>query len=83
MDQGPATPLVRDGAAEHSPEALSPRETDVLRLVAAGSTNREAVRQLLVSEATVKTHLLHLCEKLGANDRAAAVREAYRRGLLS
>jgi len=62
---------------------LSPREIDVLRLVAAGTTNREAARQLLVSEATVKTHLLHLYEKLGVNDRAAAVSEAYRRGLLT
>jgi DNA-binding NarL/FixJ family response regulator len=63
--------------------ALSPREVDVLRLVAAGTTNREAARRLLVSEATVKTHLLHLYEKLGVNDRAAAVNEAYQRGLLS
>jgi DNA-binding NarL/FixJ family response regulator len=63
--------------------ALSPREYEVLRLVAAGTTNREAARRLLVSEATVKTHLLHLYEKLGVNDRAAAVSEAYQRGLLS
>jgi len=53
------------------------------RLVAAGTTNRETARRLLISEATVKTHLLHLYEKLGVNDRAAAVSEAYQRGLLS
>ena len=62
---------------------LSPREAEVLRLVASGATNRQAAHALFVSEATVKTHLLHLYEKLGVNDRAAAVSEAYKRGLLS
>ena len=64
-------------------EELSQRELQVLRLVAGGATNREAARQLFISEATVKTHLLHLYEKLGVRDRAAAVAEAYRRELLS
>ncbi|HEY7045592.1 MAG TPA: response regulator transcription factor [Jatrophihabitantaceae bacterium] len=64
-------------------EELSQRELQVLRLVASGATNREAARQLFISEATVKTHLLHLYEKLGVRDRAAAVAEAYRRELLS
>lgn len=72
------------GQVRGGPEpALSPREYEVLRLVAAGTTNRQAARRLLVSEATIKTHLLHLYEKLGVNDRAAAVSEAYQRGLLS
>jgi DNA-binding NarL/FixJ family response regulator len=72
------------GQVRRGPDsALSPREVEVLRLVAAGSTNRETARRLLISEATVKTHLLHLYEKLGVNDRAAAVSEAYQRGLLS
>ncbi len=62
--------------------ALSPRELEVLRLVAAGGTNRSIARQLFVSEATVKTHLLHLYNKLGVRDRAAAVSAAYERGLL-
>ena len=62
---------------------LSQRELDVLRLVADGATNREAAAQLFVSEATIKTHLLHIYEKLGVRDRAAAVGEAYRRRLLS
>jgi len=62
---------------------LSERELQVLRLVAGGATNREAARQLFISEATVKTHLLHLYDKLGVRDRAAAVAEAYRRELLS
>jgi len=62
---------------------LSQRELEVLRLVAGGATNREVARKLFISEATVKTHLLHLYDKLGVRDRAAAVAEAYRRDLLS
>jgi len=64
-------------------EPLSQRELDVLGLVARGSTNREAAAQLFISEATVKTHLLHVYAKLGVNDRAAAVATAYERGYLS
>jgi DNA-binding NarL/FixJ family response regulator len=63
-------------------DALSPREIEVLRLVAAGATNRSVARQLFVSEATIKTHLVHLYTKLGVRDRAAAVATAYERGLL-
>jgi DNA-binding NarL/FixJ family response regulator len=68
-----------------SPDAgpLSQRELEVLELVAAGSTNREAAARLFVSEATVKTHLLHIYAKLGVGDRAAAVAEAFNRGLLA
>lgn len=62
--------------------ALSARELQVLRLVAGGGTNREIARALRLSEATVKTHLIHLYQKLGVRDRAAAVAEAYRRQLL-
>jgi DNA-binding NarL/FixJ family response regulator len=64
-------------------EPLSQRELDVLGLVARGSTNREAAAKLFISEATVKTHLLHIYAKLGVNDRAAAVAAAFERGLLS
>jgi DNA-binding NarL/FixJ family response regulator len=64
------------------PGTLSPRELEVLRLVAAGGTNQSVARQLFVSEATIKTHLLHLYTKLGVRDRAAAVATAYERGLL-
>ena len=63
-------------------EALSPRELEVLELIAQGSTNREAARQLFISEATIKTHLLHVYAKLGVNDRAAAVATAFSRGYL-
>jgi len=67
-----------------TPEAglLSPRELQVLALVADGATNREAGSRLHVSEATVKTHLLSVYAKLGVGDRAAAVAEGFRRGLL-
>jgi DNA-binding NarL/FixJ family response regulator len=64
-----------------SPDALSPRAIEVLRLVADGATNQAAARQLLVSETTIKTHLLHIYTKLGVRDRAAAA-AAYKRGLL-
>ncbi|WP_213455998.1 response regulator [Rhizomonospora bruguierae] len=63
-------------------EPLSPRELEVLRLVARGATNREAARRLFISEASVKTHLLHVYAKLGVNDRAAAVATGYELGLL-
>ncbi|MBW4721454.1 response regulator [Saccharothrix obliqua] len=62
---------------------LSQRELEVLELIARGSTNREAARQLFISEATVKTHLLHAYAKLGVNDRAAAVAAAFSRGYLT
>lgn len=61
---------------------LSHRELEVLELVAAGTTNREAATKLFITEATVKTHLLNIYAKLGVNDRAAAVAEAFTRGLL-
>jgi DNA-binding NarL/FixJ family response regulator len=63
-------------------DELSKRELEVLALIAKGATNREAATQLFISEATVKTHLLHLYAKLGVSDRAAAVATAFARGLL-
>ncbi|MDQ6522036.1 response regulator transcription factor [Nocardioides sp. LHD-245] len=62
--------------------ALSAREREVLTLVARGTANRAIARELFVSEATVKTHLAHVYEKLGVTDRAAAVAVAYERGIL-
>jgi len=61
---------------------LSQRELEVLQLVATGNTNREAAARLFITEATVKTHLLNIYAKLDVGDRAAAVAEAYNRGLL-
>ncbi|GGQ54142.1 response regulator [Couchioplanes azureus] len=63
-------------------EPLSAREREVLGLIARGCTNREAASRLFISEATVKTHLLHAYAKLGVRDRAAAVATAFARGLL-
>ncbi|WP_062438947.1 response regulator [Herbidospora daliensis] len=63
-------------------ESLSPRETEVLSLVARGLTNAEIGRELFISETTVKTHLLRVFGKLGVSDRTAAVTTALNRGLL-
>jgi DNA-binding NarL/FixJ family response regulator len=65
-----------------APVDLSPREIEVLRLVARGHTNAEIGRELFISEATVKTHLLRAFGKLGVSDRTAAVTSALRRGIL-
>ena len=54
----------------------------MLELVAAGLTNREAAERLHISEATVKTHLLHIYDKLGVDDRTAAVTTALERGII-
>jgi DNA-binding NarL/FixJ family response regulator len=63
-------------------EPLSQRELDVLGLIAQGASNRDAAKRLFISEATVKTHVLHIFAKLGVNDRAAAVAAGFERGLL-
>ncbi|HWE91935.1 MAG TPA: response regulator transcription factor [Pseudonocardiaceae bacterium] len=63
-------------------EPLSQRELEVLGLIARGTTNRAAAAKLFISEATVKTHLLHIYAKLGVKDRAAAVATAFERGLI-
>ncbi len=63
-------------------DTLSERELEVLTQVAQGETNRGAAARLFISEATVKTHLLHIYAKLDVSDRAAAVAVAYERGLL-
>ena len=62
--------------------ALSGREIDVLRAVARGQSNKQIARSLHVSEATVKTHLLHIYAKLGVDDRTAAVTAALDRGMI-
>ena len=64
-------------------EQLTEREVEVLRALADGGTNREVARRLLVSEATVKTHLIRLYAKLAVRDRAAAVRVAFERGMIT
>jgi DNA-binding NarL/FixJ family response regulator len=64
-------------------DAPTEREIEVLTLVARGLTNRAIGRQLAISEATVKTHLLHLFSKLGVGDRTSAVTVGLERGLIS
>jgi DNA-binding NarL/FixJ family response regulator len=76
-----ASTLVRQVRAP-APPALSAREVQVLRLVAQGRTNAEIGRELFISEATVKTHLLRAFNKLDVADRTAAVTTAMSHGLL-
>ncbi|MEU7744953.1 response regulator transcription factor [Nonomuraea sp. NPDC049158] len=73
-----ASALIRGPAAQRP----SPRELEVLRLVARGAANKEIARTLLISETTVKTHMKHVFAKLGVETRAAAVVVAMERGLL-
>ncbi len=63
-------------------EALSAREIEVLELVARGTSNKEIAKHLWVSETTVKSHMLHIFEKLGVTDRTAAVTAALKRGII-
>jgi DNA-binding NarL/FixJ family response regulator len=65
---------------DHDPDELTPREADVLRLIAEGKSNREIARALYVSEATVKTHVNRIFAKTGSRDRSQAIRYAYTHG---
>jgi DNA-binding NarL/FixJ family response regulator len=76
-----ASTLVRQ-VRRPPPPSLSARETEVLRLVARGLTNADIGRELFISEATVKTHLLRAFGKLGVADRTAAVTTALQHGLI-
>jgi DNA-binding NarL/FixJ family response regulator len=73
--------MAAGGAGPHS-ATLTLRELDVVRLVARGASNREIARDLTISEATVKTHLIKIFEKLGVADRTSAVTTAMERGLI-
>ena len=73
---------VLDQVRGADPTALTRREVEVLQLVAAGRRNREIAHQLHLGEATVKSHLLHIFDKLGVDDRTHAVTVALERGIL-
>jgi len=69
--------------AEHlGEEVLTPREIEVLRRLGGGNRNRDIAEQLFISEETVKVHIKHIMEKLGASDRTQAVAIAVRRGII-
>jgi DNA-binding NarL/FixJ family response regulator len=75
--------VVANDAAHPSADDLTPREIEVLKLIASGLSNAEIAASLVVSNATVKTHVNHILAKTGARDRAQAVRYAYERGYAS
>lgn len=76
-------PEIAASLAEHlGAESLSPREIEVLEKVAGGNRNVDIANQLFISEETVKGHVKHIMEKLGARDRTGAVAIAVRRGII-
>jgi len=83
LDQTPPTPASEPAPTSlpDLPDELTPREVEVLRLIAAGLSNGEIEDKLVLSSATVKTHINRIFYKTGARDRAQAVRYAYQHGL--
>lgn len=76
-------PDVAEQLAEHAvDDQLTQREIDVLRLIAAGNSNKLIADQLSIGEATVKSHVTNILSKLGANDRAHAVTIGLKRGII-
>ena len=76
-------PEIAAQLAEHlSDEALTGREVEVLQRVAGGNRNRDIAKELFISEETVKVHIKHIMEKLGASDRTQAVAIGLRRGII-
>ncbi|MEU1367537.1 response regulator transcription factor [Streptomyces sp. NPDC005803] len=82
LEQVTAGPLSQAGSGEPElPDGMTPREAEVLVLIAEGMSNAEIARSLHISQATVKSHINNLFAKAGLRDRAQAVRYAYVRGL--
>jgi len=84
LDPGVAARLMQRmrGPSEEGLSSLSTREIEVLELVARGTSNKEIAKQLWVSETTVKSHMLHIFDKLSVTDRTAAVTAALKRGII-
>jgi DNA-binding NarL/FixJ family response regulator len=78
-----ASRLMREVRAPESPETLTDRETDVLRLLAEGQANKEIARSLHIGEKTVKTHVSNILAKLGVQSRTQAALHAMRIGLVA
>ena len=77
------SPEIAAEIAEHATDdALTPREADILRLVASGNANKEIATLLFLTEETVKSHVRSILAKLGANDRTHAVAIGVRRGII-
>jgi DNA-binding NarL/FixJ family response regulator len=76
-------PQVAASLAEHvADEDLTDRETEVLGQIAGGNRNRDIAERLFIAEETVKVHIRHIMDKLGASDRTQAVAIALRRGII-
>jgi DNA-binding NarL/FixJ family response regulator len=74
--------IARNLAEHYGDEALTQREVEVLREIAGGNRNRDIAEKLFISEETVKVHMKHIMEKLGASDRTQAVAIGVRRGII-
>jgi DNA-binding NarL/FixJ family response regulator len=74
--------FIQLAGAPDTGEVLSPRELEVLQLMAKSTVNKEIATELLIGESTVKTHIVHIFNKLGAKGRTEAVAEAARRGII-
>jgi DNA-binding NarL/FixJ family response regulator len=85
LDAGIAQRVLDGSRPNHAPEAddLSPREHEVLDLMARGLTNRQIAAKLWISDPTVKTHVSHILAKLGQSDRTQAIVHAMSRGLVA
>jgi DNA-binding NarL/FixJ family response regulator len=82
---GAVTEVIRhylDGPAEDHPDPLTPRELQVIKLIAEGNTNHQIADALTISEKTVERHRANMLEKLGMRDRVELTRYAIRRGLI-
>jgi DNA-binding NarL/FixJ family response regulator len=82
LSRAAAERLIREVRAPESPEALTERETDVLRLLATGQSNKEIARTLGVNESTIKSHVSSILGKLGVQGRTQAALHAARIGLV-